>query len=77
LDYCKAADIICAVLSCKNADQSNILLNPFENAKAFDELGYAMLTCLRAQGFPTMVGVLQDLELINTGKQSQVIYKII
>ena len=60
------------VLSCKNADQSTLLLNPFENAKAFDELGYAMLTCLRAQGFPTVIGVLQDLELINTNKQAQV-----
>jgi len=72
LDYCKVADIVCVIQSCKEAEQSTLLLDPFEHAKAFDELGYQMLTCLRAQGLPTVVGVLQDLELINVNKQNQV-----
>ena len=53
-----------------------MLLDPFEYAKAFDELGYKMLSSLRAQGLPNVIGVLQDLELIASSKQSAVNYII-
>jgi hypothetical protein len=59
-------------LSCKDADQSNILLDPFQNAKAFDELGYQMLKYMRYQGQPSIVGVLQDLESIQPNKQASI-----
>jgi len=74
LDYCKIADIVCVVLSCKDADQSSVLLDPFAHARAFDDMGYAMLTVMRAQGFPTVVGIVQDLETINASKQAAVIF---
>ena len=73
MDCCKVADIVCIVLSCKDVEQATVLLDPFEHAKAFDEFGYHMLTCMRAQGLPTVVGVLQDLELVNAGKQASVL----
>ena len=72
MDYCKIADIVCVTLSCKDAEQSSVLLDPFEHARAFDEMGYAMLTVMRAQGFPTVVGILQDLETIASSKQAAV-----
>ena len=53
-----------------------MLLDPFEYAKAFDELGYKMLSSLRAQGLPNVIGVLQDLELMASSKQSAVNYII-
>lgn len=77
MDYCKIADIVGIVLSCKNVEQSSVLLDPFEHARAYDELGYAMLTCMRTQGLPTVVGILQDLELIQTGKQAAVLFEYI
>lgn len=72
LDYCKVADIVVMCLSCKDADQSNILLDPFQNAKAFDELGYQMLKYMRYQGQPSIVGVLQDLDSIQPNKQASI-----
>lgn len=72
LDYCKIADIVCVTLSCKDVEQSSVSLDPFEHARAFDEMGYAMLTVMRAQGFPTVVGVIQDLEAIAANKQATV-----
>ena len=36
IDYCKTADIICPILSCKDCNVDGLNLNPYENAKAFD-----------------------------------------
>lgn len=36
LDYCKAADIICPILSCKNCNLDGLALDPVNNANAFD-----------------------------------------
>jgi pre-rRNA-processing protein TSR1 len=47
MDYCKVADIICPVLSCKDCNAERINLDPYNESKAFDEFGYRMLSCLR------------------------------
>ena len=51
-------------------DKENLVLDPHEHAKAFDELGYTMLEYMRSQGVPTTVGVLQDLNLLPQNKQN-------
>ncbi len=66
------ADIVCPILSCKNCNVEGISVDPFENAKAFDENGYKLLSCLRIIGLPKTVGILQDLELIAEKKRVQV-----
>jgi pre-rRNA-processing protein TSR1 len=72
LDYCKVADVVGVVLSCKNVEQNTLVLDPFEHAKAFDEFGYQMLSCMRTQGEPACIGILQDLEVVNPAKQPTV-----
>lgn len=69
LDYCKVADVVCIVLSCKDADTKSLTLDPHLYAKAFDELGYEMLEYLRAQGVPTILNVMQDIDLHHEGKR--------
>ncbi len=49
-----------------------LALDPFENAKAFDEEGYNLLSCLRAQGLPKMMGIIQDYELLAESKKNKV-----
>lgn len=72
LDFAKVADIICPVLSCKDCQIDGLVKDPHSNAKAFDEAGYKLLTALRIQGIPKMMGIIQDLESIPTAKQSLV-----
>ena len=47
-------------------------LNPYDNANAFDELGYEQIQALRQQGMLNSVCVLQDLNLF-TNKQDKVL----
>jgi hypothetical protein len=65
LDICKVADVIIFVSSCKNVDASNWKLDPDKYSPSIDELGYKILSMIRAQGIPTHMGVIQDLDLIN------------
>ena len=46
--------------SCKNADLSRTILDPF-SCSAYDELAYDFLATIRTQGMPKVVGVLQRL----------------
>jgi len=66
------ADIVCPVLSCKGCSLEGMNLNPFENAKAFDRDSYELITCMKAQGLPQTVCILQDLETIPQKKAAQV-----
>ena len=47
LDYCKVADIVCPILSCRDCEVDKINLDPHGSARAFDDFGYRMLSCLR------------------------------
>ena len=60
------------MLSCKDVETKSLALNPHLYAKAFDELGYEMLEYLRAQGLPTIVNVIQDIEVHQEGKRGLV-----
>lgn len=60
------------VLSCKDVEKEALVLDPHAHAKAFDQEGYDMLECLRSQGMPNIVGVLQDIDVLPQGKQNTV-----
>lgn len=62
-DLIKCADIICPVLSCRHTNTQAMNLEPHEQGGAFDEAGYAMLNMIRSMGTPTVIGVVQDLNL--------------
>ena len=47
-------------------------LNPFDNANAFDDIGYEQINALRQQGMLNSVCVLQDLSLF-ANKQDKVL----
>lgn len=47
LDFCKVADIVCPVLSCKDTNLEKLNLDPYNNANAFDDWGYKVLSALR------------------------------
>lgn len=72
LDVCKVSDLVIAVMSCKHTNVGGLSKDPFEHAKAIDELGYRALHLIRSQGMPSLIGVLQHLESISSSKQSQV-----
>jgi uncharacterized Fe-S cluster-containing MiaB family protein len=61
IDLAKCADIICPILSCKSTNIQGMNLNPYEEAKAFDENGYTILNMVRTLGVPTTVGIIQHL----------------
>lgn len=70
LDYSKIADCFIFVFSCKNADLSKAKLDP-TSCCAFDETGYKLLSALKTQGFPQVLGTLQDLSLHSEKKQKE------
>jgi len=72
MDVGKVADIIVVVMSCKNTNVSGVKADPFEHAKAIDEVGYRALSLIRSQGMPSLIGVLQHLEAISSSKQAYV-----
>ena len=73
LDYAKVADIIVPVLSCKQTNIQGMTLNPFDDGKAFDELGYEQINALRQQGTLNSVCVLQDLINFNNKQQEKIV----
>ena len=68
LDIAKVADQLLVVMSCKNTDVSGVKQDPFEHAKAIDEIGYRALNLVRSQGMPCLLGVLQHVESISSSK---------
>lgn len=38
-------------------------LNPYDEGKAFDDIGYTILNMVRSLGVPTTVGLIQHLEM--------------
>jgi len=58
LDYCKVADVICPILSCKNCDVDKVALDPYYSSNSFDDLAYKTLSCLRVQGLPSILCLL-------------------
>ena len=71
LDWGKVLDCVVAVFSCRNIDISKAKLDP-STCPAFDEVGYSLLTLLRTQGLPPVIGVLQHLETNPTKKQKDI-----
>jgi pyruvate dehydrogenase E1 component beta subunit/pre-rRNA-processing protein TSR1 len=49
MDICKAAEIVCPILSCRDCDVGSVALDPFKNAKAFDDHAYQTLKYLKLQ----------------------------
>lgn len=74
MNYAKVADVICPILSCKETNVEGLALDPFENAKAFDDEGYNLLSCLRSLGLPKMMGIIQDYESLPESKKSKVMF---
>ena len=72
MDIAKIADIVVVSMSCKKTNVNGIKQDPFEHAKAIDELGYRALSLIRSQGMPSLIGVLQHLEFVSSSKQSYV-----
>lgn len=58
MDVCKVADIVVAVMSCKETKVGGLKQDPFETANAIDEIGYRALHLVRSQGMPSLIGVL-------------------
>lgn len=72
LDVAKVADMVLVAMSCRNTNVTHVKQDPFEHAKAIDELGYRALSLIRSQGMPQMIGVLQHIEFISSSKHSYV-----
>jgi hypothetical protein len=64
MDLAKCADIVCPVVSLLSADANNIVQDPYNYARAFDEAGYSTINLLRTLGLPKVVGIIQHLEQI-------------
>jgi len=58
LDIGKVADLVLVVMSCKNADESQLKINPEAYSGAIDEQGYKALALLRTQGMTSLIGIL-------------------
>jgi len=48
MDIAKIADIVVVTMSCKNTNVNGIKQDPFEHAKAIDEIGYRTLSLIRS-----------------------------
>lgn len=48
MDIAKIADIVVVTMSCKNTNVNGIKQDPFEHAKAIDEIGYRALSLIRS-----------------------------
>ena len=72
MDIAKIADIVVVSMSCKKTNVNGVKQDPFEHAKAIDELGYRALSLIRSQGMPSLIGVLQHIENISSIKHSYV-----
>ena len=71
LDWGKVIDAIIVVFSCKNVDMSKAKMDP-STCQAIDEMGYNVLSLLRTQGLPPVIGVLQHLETNSSKKQKEI-----
>jgi pre-rRNA-processing protein TSR1 len=72
MDVAKVADMVLCVMSCRRTNVQNVKQDPFQHAKAIDEIGYRALSLIRSQGMPSLIGVLQHLEHQSSSKHSQV-----
>ncbi|KAM3131878.1 hypothetical protein pb186bvf_015999 [Paramecium bursaria] len=72
LDACKIADIMVPVLSCRESNVQQLAIDPLNNARAFDNQGYKILSNLRAQGVLPTICLIQDLDQIQQNKRAQV-----
>ena len=66
LDVGKVADLVLVIMSCKNANESQLKIDPDKYSGAVDEAGYRALALLRSQGMVSLIGVLQHLETITS-----------
>lgn len=72
MDIAKIADLVVVIMSCQQTNINGVKQDPFEHAKAIDELGYRALSLIRSQGMPSLIGVLQHLEHQSSSKHSQI-----
>ena len=72
MDICKVADVVIFVSSCRNTDVSNWKLDPDKFSHSIDDFGYNILSMLRAQGLPSHLCLIQDLELINQKSRNDI-----
>lgn len=64
--------MVVVVMSCKETQVEGLKVDPDQNSHAIDELGYKSLGLLRSQGLPSLIGVLQHLELSSSKKHPQI-----
>jgi len=48
LDVAKVSDLVIVGMSCRNTNVTGVKQDPFEHAKAIDELGYRALSLVRS-----------------------------
>ena len=58
MDISKICDQVLVIMSCKHTNVGGVKQDPFEHAKAIDEIGYRALSLVRSQGMPSLIGVL-------------------
>lgn len=65
LDYCKVADIIVFVSSCKSKHNLKLIKkDPYEAVNVIDEVGYNIISSIKTQGLLPHVAVIQDIDEI-------------
>ena len=65
LDYCKVADLVIFVSSCKaKSDLTLLKKDPYTAVNPMDELGYETISAIKAQGIISHIAIIQHLETI-------------
>ncbi|KRX00267.1 hypothetical protein PPERSA_10766 [Pseudocohnilembus persalinus] len=72
LDILKVADIVCPILSCADCKLEETNLDPYGKAGAFDDYAYRVMSCLRLQGMPPTINILQDSQMFQGDKKNKV-----
>lgn len=74
LDYCKVADLIIFVSSCKSKhDLKLIKKDPYKAVNAIDEIGYNLISSIKTQGLLPHIAVIQDIDVIEDNHHHSVI----
>ena len=73
LDACKIADIIMFVSSCKKCQADKWQLDPDKYSFCIDDLGYEIISIIRAQGLTDHICCIQDLNTIVPKRRTEIV----
>ena len=73
LDACKIADIIIFVSSCKKCQADKWQLDPDKYSFCIDDLGYEIISIIRAQGLTDHICCIQDLNTIAPKRRTEIV----